>query len=167
MIYCIKCFLKSNEDTKYVLLLSIDVLIYSTRSINAWEEDIDDQKPYWLFERTLLLYINCSSLLLCNTYFWELTQQSYWPILNYLWILLLSQFLILEYFWQSHNNQMCHSQFVQTGLGSNTYLYLNSEILRICIWELKITKGHVFVFDLYLKSIFKYNQIYIQNTNKK
>ena len=39
--------------------------------------------------------------------------------------------------------------------------------IRICIPKLfvfKITKGHIFVFGLYLKSICKYNQIHINIT---
>ena len=46
--------------------------------------------------------------------------------------------------------------------------------IRICIpkfgvfvFELKIRKGCIFVFALYLKSICKYNQIYIKMTNKR
>ena len=45
------------------------------------------------------------------------------------------------------------------------YLYSNIEI---CVFEMKITKGHVFylIFGLYLKSICKYNQIHIKLPTK-
>ena len=58
------------------------------------------------------------------------------------------------------------------GLDSNMYLYLqlylNIDIFLFVFGiELKIKKGHIFVFDLYMKSICKYNQMHIKIPNKR
>ena len=45
-------------------------------------------------------------------------------------------------------------------------LYIRIQIFVVYVSEMKTTKGHVFVFGLYLKSICKYNQIHITITKK-
>jgi len=58
-VFLNNCYTLPGTDILLRTFLIIGVLIYSTRSINAWELDIDDRKPYWLCDSTLLLSIKC------------------------------------------------------------------------------------------------------------
>ena len=71
MIHCVKSFFKSMKTLNVYFFLSRDALISFTKSSSPCKVDIEERNPYWLFDKTLFLSINCSSFIIVFQVVWR------------------------------------------------------------------------------------------------